>query len=280
MALSPETDAEVRFEPQGALRAESIAGRFSVFPDVAAIALAGSEGAGEADALSDIDLYVYAGAEIPVRQRRAAAGVFADRMEIDNRFWEPGDEWIDRASGRRIDIMYRIPAWIRDQLARVLERHEASLGYTTCFWWNVLHSRALYDPTGWYAGLQQTARQPYPAALQRAIVAKNFPILRDNISSYRRQMQVAIERGDWASVQHRVTAFMASYWDILFAVNEVPHPGEKRTVQYARRLCQKLPPGWEEAAGALLRQPALAPLDRLADGLEQMVAGRTAGQLS
>src|SRR5208282_1288851 len=138
MALSPETDTEVRFEPHGALRAESIAARFSVFPDVTAVALAGSEGAGEADALSDIDLYVYAGAEIPIRQRRAAAGVFADRMEIDNRFWEPGDEWIDRASGRRIDIMYRSPAWIRDQLARVLERHEASLGYSTCFWWNVL----------------------------------------------------------------------------------------------------------------------------------------------
>ncbi len=256
--------------PAGPL-AESIAARFSAFPQVTAIALAGSEGAGEADALSDIDLYVYADAEIPIQARRAIAGDFADRVEIDNRFWEPGDEWIDRASGRSIDIMYRSPAWIQDQLARVLERHEASIGYSTCFWWNVLHSRALHDPTGWYANLRQTARQPYPAALRRAIVAKNFPILRDNISSYRRQVAAAIERGDWASVHHRVNAFLASYWDVLFTVNGVPHPGEKRTVEYARRLCKKLPPGWEEAAQAVLRQPALPHLDRLADGLEQIL---------
>ena len=251
--------------------AESIAARFSAFPQVTAIALAGSEGAEEADPLSDLDLYVYAKAGIPIQARRAVAVDFADRVEIDNRFWEPGDEWIDRASGRSIDIMYRSPAWIEDQLAHVLQRHEASIGYSTCFWWNVLHSRALYDPTGWYATLQQTARQPYPAELQRAIVAKNFPILRDNISSYRRQIEAAVARGDWASVHHRVNAFMASYWDILFAVNGVPHPGEKRTVNYARRICKKLPPGWEEAAEALLRQPALAHLDRLADGLEQML---------
>ena len=253
--------------------AESIAARFSVFRQVTAIALAGSEGAGAADSLSDIDLYVYAGEDIPTGARRAIARDFADRMEIDNRFWEPGDEWIDRASRRGIDIMYRTPAWIEDRLASVLERYEASIGYSTCFWWNVLHSRALYDPTGWYARLQQTARQPYPAELRRAIVAKNFPALRDNISSYRRQIEAAIERGDWASVHHRVNAFLASYWDILFAVNGVPHPGEKRVVEYARRLCGKLPPGWEEAAKGLVCQPALTHLDRLADGLEEMVAG-------
>lgn len=252
-------------------RAESIAARFSVFPQVTAIALAGSEGADEADALSDIDLYVYADAGIPIPARRAIAGDFADRMEIDNRFWEPGDEWIDRASGRSVDIMYRSPAWIQDQLARVLERHQASIGYSTCFWWNVLHSRALYDPTGWYANLQQTARQPYPAELRDAIVAKNLPILRDNISSYRRQIEAAILRGDWASIHHRVNAVLASYWDVLFALNGVPHPGEKRTVEHVRQLCKKLPSGWEEAAEALLRRPALAHLDRLADGLKQIL---------
>jgi len=248
-----------------------IAASFSAFPQVTAIALSGSEGAGQADALSDIDLHVYADAGIPLQARRTIAADFADRVEIDNRFWEPGDEWIDRASGRRIDIMYRTLAWIQDQLARVLERHEASIGYSTCFWWNVLQSRALYDPSGWYAGLQQTARQPYPPELRRAIVVKNFPILRDNISSYRRQIEAALARRDWASVHHRVNAFLASYWDILFAMNGVPHPGEKRTVDYARRPCKRLPPRWEDTAEALVRQPALAHLDRLTDGLEQLL---------
>src|ERR1039457_169897 len=131
----------LRFRPAGGpeVSASSRSSRgvncraFSVFPQVTAIAQAGSEGAGEADALSDIDLYVYADAEIPIQARRAIAGDFADRVEIDNRFWEPGDEWIDRASGRSIDIMYRSPAWIQAQLARVLERHEASIGVFNLF---------------------------------------------------------------------------------------------------------------------------------------------------
>jgi len=251
--------------------AESVAARFANFPQVRAIALAGSEGAGVADALSDIDLYVYAGSEIPIEARRAIAGEFADRMEIDNRFWETGDEWIERTSGRGIDLMYRSPAWIEEQLARVLARHEASVGYSTCFWWNVLHSRALYDPSGWYACLQSTARQPYPEELQRAIVAKNYPILRSNISSYRRQIEAALRRGDRVSVNHRVAAFLASYWDILFAVNAVPNPGEKRSVEHARRLCRKLPRGWDAAIQGLLESPSLHYLDQLADGLGEIL---------
>lgn len=251
--------------------AESVAACFAALPEVAAVAMAGSEGAGEADALSDIDLYVYAGAAIPVAARHAIAGEFADRIEIDNRFWEPGDEWIDRDSGRATDIMYRNPAWIEDQLARVLQRHEASVGYSTCFWWNVLYSRPLFDPTGWYANLQHTAHQPYPADLRRAIVAKNFPLLRGNISSYRHQIAAAIERHDRTSVHHRVAAFLASYWDILFALNGVPHPGEKRTVGYVRRLCRTVPRGWDEDVHALLDHPDLPHLDRLADGLEQIL---------
>jgi len=115
-----------------------------------------------------VDLYVYTAAEIPASERRAIATDFASRIEIDNRYWEPGDEWIERLSGQGVDIMYRSPGWIEAQLARVLVRHAASIGYSTCFWWNVLRSQALYDPERWYAGLQQIARQPYPRELQRA----------------------------------------------------------------------------------------------------------------
>ena len=194
------------------------------------------------------------------------------RRRNDNCFWEPGDEWIDRSTSRGIDIMFRSPAWMEDHLARVLARHEAQVGYSTCFWWNVLHSRALYDREGWYGGLQQSASQPYPEQLRRAIVARNFPLLRDNISSYRRQIESALRRGDLISVNHRVAAFLASYWDIVFAVNGVPHPGEKRIAKHARRLCAKLPRDWAPAIQALMQSPAVLPsLDRLVDGLEEIM---------
>jgi predicted nucleotidyltransferase len=238
-------------------RVRRIAERLGQYPSVTAVALAGSRAASTNDPHSDFDLYVYATAEVPVEFRRSLAGPDA---EIDNRFWEPGDEWIDAITGAHVDVMYRSPSWIEDQLDRVLVRHEASIGYSTCFWYNVLHSEALYDPQGWYRQLQERARVPYPEALQHAIVAKNWPILRKNQSSYRRQIALALARGDAVSVQHRTTAVLASYFDIWFALARQPHPGEKR-------LLQHLP----QPEATLVRAVIDAPPDQLLTRLETLL---------
>ena len=185
--------------------------------------------------------------------------------EIDNRYWEPGDEWIDAATGARIDVMYRSPAWIEDRLDCVLLRHEASIGYSTCFWYNVLHSEALFDRRGWYAGLQARARTPYPDPLRRAIIARNHPLLRRNQSSYRTQIALALARDDRVSVQHRVTALLASYFDVWFALERLPHPGEKR-------LLQELPADEAGLVGAVLEGGAgslLTSIDALLDRLDR-----------
>jgi hypothetical protein len=145
--------------------------------------LAGSRAAGADDPSSDFDLYVYATREVTLDERRKLLG---EQAEIGNCFWEPGDESIEEPTGARIDIMCRSSEWIAGQLDRVLVRHEASLGYTTCFWYNVSHSEALFDPRDWYHALRNRARVEYPNVLRRAIVAKNWPVLRRNQSSYRR----------------------------------------------------------------------------------------------
>lgn len=225
--------------------------QFGLLEQVEAVALSGSRSSETSDQRSDIDLYVYVTQPIALEARRQiAAG--ATRAEIGNEFWEPGDEWIDGESGIAVDVMYREVNWIRDQIRRVLVGHQASIGYTTCFWYNVLHSRALFDRSGWFAELQEECRQPYPAALKRAIVAKNYPILHRNQSSYLHQIELALERGDVASVHHRVAALLASYFDIVFAVNEQPHPGEKRLLWHATTLCSKLPAEMEQDVRAVL----------------------------
>jgi hypothetical protein len=159
--------------------------------------------------------------------------------------------------------MYRRPEWIEDQLDRCLVRQEAAIGYSTCFWYSILHSEVLFDPRGWYRRLQDRARVPYPDGLRRAIHAKNWPILRRNQSSYRRQIQLALNRGDSVSVQHRVTALLASYFDVWFAIEKKAHPGEKR-------LLTHLPEPWALLVRAVLgaRPEMLLPqIDSLLDRL-------------
>jgi hypothetical protein len=223
--------------------AQRIAGQFSALPQVVAVALSGSRISEFADCKSDIDLYVYVTDDIPLDQRATiAAG--SPRAEIGNATWEPGDEWIDAATGTCVDVMYRRVRWIEEQHDRVLVHHQASVGYSTCFWYNVLHSRALFDRSGWFASLQKLAGQPYPRELRQAVVSKNYPLLRRNQSSYLHQIELAVQRKDSVSVNHRVAALLASYFDVLFALNELPHPGEKRLIQHAKAGCSRLLTEW------------------------------------
>jgi hypothetical protein len=251
--------------------------RFATFEQVRAVALGGSTAAEVADSLSDLDLYVYASPPPPAEARRALIVPTARRAEIDNTFFGTGDEWID-VSGRGVDAMYWSPEWIEDQVERVLVRFEASLGYTTSFWHTVRRSRVLFDRTGWFSWLQERARRPYPEELRRAIVAKNHPVLRSKLSSYMDQLELALRRQDGVSVNHRVTALLASYFDILFAVNRVLHPGEKRLLAHAKRLCPKQPPGLESQVEVVLRavgtpeQGLLSQLHTLLDGLDALLA--------
>ncbi len=247
--------------------ADSIAAEFSKIPEVVAVALSGSQTTDVSDDLSDLDFYVYVSAEIPVEIRCDIAKKFSDRLEINNQFWEPGDEWIDKNYGIGIDIMYRSPAWIEEQLNSVLVKHQASVGYSTCFWWNVLKSKLLYDTDGWFRQLRLKATQPYPEALRQAIIAKNYPILRNNISAYTHQIESATRRNDFVSINHRITALIASYFDIIFAVNYLPHPGEKRLVQFANKFGDKLPKNLEKNINSLII--SLAAIENKQDILEK-----------
>lgn len=268
--------------------AQRLAARFADLPSVVAVALGGSTATGFAADGSDLDLYVYARADIPVTARAAIVGPDAGRPELDQRFWEPGDTWVDPDTGRTIDVMYRHPDWIEDQLARVLLRHEASIGYSTALWHNVLTSRPLFDRDGWFARLQAWADQPYPGPLRRAIIAKNHPLLRDRSFAFLPQIEAALRRNDAVAVQHRLTAFLASFFDLLFALNRVPHPGEKRLVEHALASCPLRPDDLAPRLDALVAaasppcdQPALiARLGTLVDDLDRLLEAANVGTRS
>jgi predicted nucleotidyltransferase len=263
--------------------AEEVAGRVAAacaaLDGVVAVALGGSRATGAAGEGSDVDLYVYADAEPPLAARAAVVGR-SPRAELGNRAFEPGDEWLDAATGVHVDVMFRTPRGIEEELDRVLVRHEPRTGYSTALWHGVRTSRALVDPTGWYASLKARAAAPYPEPLARAVVARNLPLLRRGLSSYVRQLEKAVQRGDAVSVNHRSAAFLASAFDVLFAVNRETHPGEKRLVELAVARCPRRPPRLEADVAALLAAgPAevVARADALAASIEDLAAAEGFG---
>ncbi len=105
--------------------AQKLASAYSTLPQVKAVGLAGSRaGFSEPDSLSDIDLYVYKDGEIPISARRQLVPKNSIEIELGNRFWEEGDEWFVQDPPVKVDVMFRDRAWIEDEVARVMDRHE------------------------------------------------------------------------------------------------------------------------------------------------------------
>ena len=224
----------------------SIVDALAANPCVDAVLLAGSRTNDTADELSDTDLYVYGSAAPHVSARRGAAERFADEMEIDNQFWETEDLWIVRDGGEKVELMYRTFTFVRDELQRIYDRHEARVGYSTCVAANFLSSDILFDRDGRVRELQRDYMRPYPDELVQHIIDRNFPLLGRSFSSYTHQILAAVFRGDLISVNHRIAAYVASYFDILFALIRTLHPGEKKMMKILSRSGSDPLPGLAE----------------------------------
>jgi hypothetical protein len=259
---------------------ERLVALYRRFPQVEALALAGSLTSGAStDPASDIDLCVYINAPIPLEERLALVeqlgGAARASMGLD--YWGPGDEWFDAASGIEVDAVYWETGWMEETLKNILERCQASLGYTTAFWHTVRSSRSLYDRSGWFARLQAWCARPYPEALRQAIIVRNSAVLREIIPAYAHQVEKAARRGDLVSVNHRVAALLASYFDVIFAYNRVPHPGEKRLLEQAARMCPRLPRDMASQVNALLHSAGagdehlVGAIHDLLDGLDELL---------
>lgn len=256
----------------GRALATEVAREFGAIPSVVAVALAGSHAGGGVDGRSDLDLVVYTAEPLSAELRLDTLSRFAgDVSNVD--FWGPATVGRTNATGVPLDVTFFESSWMEAHLRSVLDEHQARLGYTTAFLYTVQNGESLHDPSGWLARMVAWVNLDYPEALARNIIGLNWPVLRDSPHSYREQLSAAVARDDVVSVNHRIAALLASYFDVLFAANRVYHPGEKRLVAHAERVCKLLPDNFaiDVTAVAMANGDVVANVDALLDSAERLL---------
>jgi len=197
-------------------------------------------------------------------------------MEIGNQYWEQEDN-CRLINGVDIDLLYRDLDNFTAGIAAVVEEFQARNGYTTCMWHNLLTCKILFDRNGRLSQAKARFSVPYPPQLRENIVRRNWNLLHAALPAYDGQIRKAVKRGDLPSITHRTAAFLESYFDLLFALNSVTHPGEKRMAQLCRERCRVLPERFEENLRQLLSdlfaQPQRTPenLDNIIAALEKIL---------
>ena len=218
---------------------------FSGIMQVEAIALGGSRATGRNDEKSDYDVYVYLSDEVDESIRRNILEKYCKYMEIGNSFWELEDD-VTLKDGIDMDIIYRNMTDFESMVSSVVDDCVAWNGYTTCMWHNLVTSKIVYDRNGKLKALQTKYQIPYPKRLKENIISNNMKLLSGMLPSFDAQIEKAENRGDFVSVNHRVTEFLASYFDIIFALNEMTHPGEKRMQSICSKECKILPNNFDQ----------------------------------
>ena len=238
-------------------------------PEVEAIALGGSRAGENFDEKSDYDVYLYCTGDISDDVRKTILEKYCSYIELGNHFWELEDNCTLK-NGVDIDILYRNIEDFGNDVASVVEGFNARTGYTTCMWHNLLTCKIIYDEKGNLKALKDRFNVTYPKELKKNIINKNMSLLNGMLPSYDGQILKAVKRGDLVSVNHRTSAFFESYFDVLFALNEKTHPGEKRLVSLSKRL-SILPANFEENINKLFADLFTQP-EKIGNDISELVA--------
>lgn len=227
--------------------------KYRTFSEVTAIAIGGSGVNKTSDTLSDIDVYVFVDKDIAVNNRKEFIKNYSSNYEVGGEYFGSGDEFFVDELNQQLDVMYWNKNWFNGVVENTWVKHYPSNGYSTAFLFTLNNFQIIYDKDGWLTNLQNSIKTGYPLELKNNIIKRNMMLMRSKpFASYYEQIEKAIKRKDIVSVNHRISAFLASYFDIIFAINEMLHPGEKRLIQYANNNCKILPKDFEKNINNLL----------------------------
>ena len=219
---------------------------------IQALALGGSRTTERTDEKSDYDFYLYSENGIDQDTSRKILSKHCKYFEIGNNYWELEDNG-QLNCGIDFDIIYRNSQQFVKTVADVVENYNAYNGFTTCLWHNVLNSEIIFDKDDMFKKIKERFSIPYPQKLKENIIKRNMALLSDSVISYDKQIMKSIYRKDLINLNNRISAFLASYFDIIFAVNELPNPGEKRIMEICLNKCKVLPNGFERNVNSLIQ---------------------------
>jgi hypothetical protein len=235
------------------------------------IALGGSHAKARADEHSDVDLYLFARAVLPggerARRVREALGDASAPVSwgADEPFVQSGTDFVHR--GVRIECWMRSADEVERAIAAALrgEITREHVYWTTMGFFrhvvlaDVHAMRVVEDPSGTLARWKE-AVAAYPDPLRDAILRRFMAEAR--FWPGNPHYESAIERRDVLYTSGIVQLVLHALVQVVFALNRVYFPGEKRLAA-ALDLLPLQPPGFTRRAEALVCVPADPSVDVL-----------------
>lgn len=247
---------------------QSIIEEFKQLDEVESIALGGSRATKKFDEHSDYDVYVYLRKPLKEEKRVNILSKYCSYMEYSNSFWELEDDGVLN-NGIEIEFIYRDTDFLESIIGNLFDNKQANMGYSTCFYDNLMNSLILFDRNNYLLNLREKNKNKYTKEISDVIISKNKPLLRDSMPALFKQIKKATLRDDKIAVNHRITEFFAIYYDILFAANLVSHPGEKRLLEYSLKL-KKLPKHYERNTKNIF-ESLMSDYDVLLKNLDELI---------
>lgn len=254
---------------------QSIFNEYAKLSQVRSIAVGGSRAVKRNDEFSDYDVYVYVAEAVPLEERRKILARHSGNMALDNHYREHEDVCI-LEDGTELNVVYREFDAFLAGIARVAQQYEPLDGCTTSMWNSLLTSRIAYDKGGFLAAAKEKYTVPYPQQLKQNIVSHHMKLIKYGLPSYMAQMEKAMQRMDMVNINRCAQRFLSSYFDIVFALNEKLHPGEKRLIKICLEECKILPANFEVNIRLLLNSmfkdpAAFAVLNLMVTELEKTI---------
>lgn len=220
----------------------------ALLEEIDSIALGGSRAVGSSDSSSDYDIYIYVNKPIEEHKRRKILSKYCKYMEYSNHYWELEDDGILN-NNVEIEFIYRTYDFLISNIENLVNGIVGH-GYSTCFLDNLIKSKILVDKSGNLKELKDKYIHVLNRGMAFKIIQSNYPLIDGSMPALLGQISKAVKRKDLHSINHRISEFFAIYYDIIFAANLEPHPGEKRLFDNAL-LLHELPENFTENINAI-----------------------------